>query len=267
VIDDDNLSEGLLRDRCGVSEIAAFSTLPPEHLKQLEGACRLRRYQAGQTVVASGERAEFIGCVTEGFLRMQKVLQDGRHHIVGLLVEGDMFGRVFDGPLNIAIEAATDAEVLAFRRGPFEKLLLSSPELERMVLRNLISELDRARDWMLILSNPRTKGRLAGFLLVLCTRFPGIDHVLRSGEGSLLDVKIPINRTDLAHLLGTRPESVSRAFHSLADDGVIAIRKPDLVGILDIEALAAEAGDEYEFSPSAIETIVEALRKSDTPPR
>nr|WP_245823110.1 Crp/Fnr family transcriptional regulator [Antarctobacter heliothermus] len=209
----------------------------------MRSICTLRRYTAGQAIAEAGEEPGFVGCVQHGVLRMQKTLQDGRQHIVGLLVEGDMFGRVLGGTLDVAIEAATDAEVCAFRRAPFETLLAQSPELDRLVLVSVLTELDRARDWMIILGTPRIRERLAGFLLVLCTRFATTDNLLRA-RGTALDVVVPINRTDLAHLLGTRPESISRAFHALADTGCITLRKPDLIGILDLEALAAEAGED-----------------------
>ena len=154
----------------------------------------------------------FIGCVLTGILRMQKTLADGREHIVGLLVEGDLFGRAFDGAAEFSIEAATEVEFCAFPKTKFETLLTQSPDLERAVLLNITNELDRAREWLIILSNQK----IAGFLLLMCSRFHDIDHILQLGPDGL-EVKIPINRGDLAHLLGTRPESISRALHSLND--------------------------------------------------
>lgn len=220
-----------------------FARLPADTLEALDEMCRHREYRAGQIVSDAGEDQNFIGVVRRGVLRMQKTLYDGRAHIVGLLVEGDMFGRVFDGPAQVAVEAATDAMICSFRRGPFQELLMRSPELDRALLLNMLSELDRARDWMVILANPTVRGRVAGFLLVLCTRFAEVDHLLQNGPDGLV-VKIPISRVDLASLLGTRTESLSRAFHALADSGVIALRQPDLVEILDLNVLSAEARED-----------------------
>lgn len=233
--------------------------LSDDAVATLRDICSLRRYAAGQTVAEAGEEPGFVGCVQTGVLRMQKTLHDGRQHIVGLLVEGDVFGRALGGPLDLAIEAATDTEVMAFRRAPFEALLLRSPELDRLVILNVMNELDRARDWMIILGTPRIRERLAGFLLVLCTRFCSVDHLLRPRNGSL-DVKVPISRTDLAHLLGTRPESISRAFHALADTGCIGIRQPDLIEIRDLDALAAEAGEDELRGSNTLNSLLSTLR-------
>ena len=246
--------------RPDLRRLPQLAELTDETLRELEAISRVRSYTSGQVVAEAEEEAGFIGFVLEGILRLEKTLQDGRHHIVGLMVEGDMFGRVFDGPLAFGIEAAADALVCAFQRTAFETLILRSPDLERVVLLNILNELDRARDWMVILANPRVKGRLAGFLMVLCTRFASIDHLLQR-DGSNLDVKIPISRADLADLLGTRPESISRAFHALADGGSIRIIRPDLIEIRDIEALGAEAGEEDLVSQSDIEGVLQDLQR------
>ncbi|GGE77020.1 transcriptional regulator [Stappia taiwanensis] len=207
--------------------------------------CRLRSFRAGEIVAHEGEEPDFVCCVFTGILRMQKTLGDGRQHIVGLLFEGDFFGGMGEEPLAVSIEAASDAEVCAFPRGPFKALFQRSPDLGQGVLLNVRSELDRARDWMAILAIPKVRGRVAGFLLALCSRFGGMSAIKGSGHGTF-EVKIPISRADQANLLGARPESISRAYHALADDGKIVIARPDLIEIRNIDALAAEA-DEGEM--------------------
>ncbi|QEE35322.1 Crp/Fnr family transcriptional regulator [Octadecabacter sp. SW4] len=233
-----------------------FSQIRPETRDALDAMCRVKSYRASQTVVHAQEKSNFICCVLSGILRIQKTLVDGREHIVGLLVEGDVFGRVFDGAAEFSIEAATDAEICAFPRAQFEALLTQSPDLERAVLLNITNELDRAREWLIIVSNQKIVGRIAGFLLLMCSRFHNIDHILQlSPEG--IEVNIPISRADLAHLLGTRPESISRSLHSLSDQGVIDILEPNRILIRDTKALALAADvDEIE----AIATLQDLLK-------
>jgi len=227
---------------CVSRMIPSLVHLPDAILSELGQNCQIRRVAAGQVLAEAGDHLGMIGFVTKGILRMQKTLPDGRQHVVGLLVAGDLFGRVFDEPMNFSFEAATDATLATFRRAPFEALLSRSPELERLILVHFLTEIDRARDWMIVLSNPRVRGRLAGFLLKLCTRFHGGDTMVGSVNGQLT-IQNPISRADLANLLGARPESISRAFHALADDGILKIIRPDLVAVSSIEDLAEEAGE------------------------
>lgn len=246
---------------CALSDLPNIDALPEAVKDELRSICRSRSYDAGQTIAEMGEPSEMIGIVSNGILRMQKTLPDGRQHVVGLLVGGDLFGRVFDGNLHFSIEAATDVEVFTFRRQAFESILQRSPELDRLLLLNLLNELDRARDWMIILANPKVRGRLAGFLLILCTRFRAVDHLVTVAN-RVVRVKIPISRTDLANLLGTRVESISRAFHALADEGLLTILRPDLVEICSIEDLSIEAGEPEIGDPASLQRLVQIVQKS-----
>lgn len=246
---------------CGLRELPAIRDLPDSIRMALQAICRRRSYEAGQTIVEVGSHPETIGIVRDGILRMQKSLPDGRQHVVGLLVAGDLFGRVFDGGMHFSVEAATDAEIVTFERAPFETILLRSPELDRLLLLSLMSELDRARDWMIILANPRIRSRLAGFLLLLCTRFQTVDHLITVNDHAIR-IHIPLSRPDVAHLLGTRVESVSRAFHALADDGLLKILQPDLVEVGQIAALTAEAGEPDLGDPASLERLARLIQKT-----
>lgn len=234
------ISDGV--DVCVSRIIPDFAGLPVPVLHDLNQCFQIRHLTAGEILTDAGDPFEIVGFVTDGILRMQKTLPDGRQHLVGLVVAGDMFGRVFDGPMQFAIEAATDATLVTFRRGPFEAILSRSPELDRLILIHFLAEIDCTRDWMVVLSNPRVRGRLAGFFLMLCTRFRGRNKLFTATNGRLT-IRIPISRADVAHLLGARPESISRAFHALADDGLIEIIRPDLVSVASLEDLAEEAGE------------------------
>ena len=241
-------------ERCLVG-LPHLEGLPSATVQALEAMCRRRRYGSMEIVVHAGERQEHIGFVRSGVLRMQKTLADGRQHIVGLLFAGDMFGRVYDGPQGFDIEAAVDSEVCLFPRQKFEALLPEAPELDRVVMLSMLHDLDRARDWLLVVANQRITSRLAGFLLMLCTRLGGLDSFARRTDEKLR-VQIPISRVDLAHLLGTRVESISRAFHALDDAGAIAILRPDLVEVTDPPALCDEAGGDFPDPRASLKDII-----------
>ena len=240
---------------------SALSGVRAETRAALEAMCRPRRLCAGQTVIHEGETSDYVGCVLSGILRLQKTLADGRQHIVGLLVEGDMFGRVFDAASDFSVEAATDVEFCAFPRGRFETLLSHAPDLDRALLLNILNELDRARDWMVLLSNRKISSRLAGFLVLLCSRFASIDRLFELRPDGL-EIRVPISRTDLAHLLGTRTESISRAFHWLEDKGDIEILDPDRVLVRDVAALASRTGDDETDEIASLKAVLASRRTS-----
>lgn len=245
---------------CAFTGLPRFGDLPDQVKSELRSICRMQGFRAGDTIAEIGTHPASIGIVRKGILRMQKTLPDGRQHVVGLLVAGDMFGRVFDGNMHFSVEAATDAVVFQLRRGPLEDILLRVPALDRTLLLNMMSELDRARDWMIILAHPKVRGRLAGFLLLFCSRFGANEDVVAL-KGGVIRVRIPLARTDLANLLGARVESISRGLHALADDGIIDIIRPDLIAIRDLEGLLDEVGDPDLASPALLDRISASLQK------
>ncbi|WP_353351717.1 Crp/Fnr family transcriptional regulator [Aquicoccus sp. SU-CL01552] len=231
------------KDDCDLSKLEAFSGLSQPLVAELEKICRPMTYPAETTLIGMGETPEYFGYVRRGILRMQRVHLDGTGQIVGLVAEGDVFGPLFEGISEVAIESVTEVSILNFRRGPFEALMSRSVELEQFMLQKLMIDLDRTRDWMLVLLNRKVTERLAGFLVVLCIRYANVDHLVRWDDGRL-EIRVPISRCDLASLLGTRVESVSRAFSALAKRGIIHSKTPYLVEVRDVRKLLEEAGGE-----------------------
>lgn len=83
----------------------------------------------------------------------------------------------------------------------------------------------------------------------MSTRFVDTDHILTATVAGS-EVKIAASRHDLTHLLGTRTESISRAFYSRADAGAVEILESDRFLRKNAKILADEAGED------AIETTV-----------
>jgi CRP/FNR family transcriptional regulator len=215
-----------------------LDSLPRDVTAKLLAHATLRDVLPGETLVGRGTQSAEIGYVLEGTLAMVQVLEDDRKHIVGLLVPTDVYGRLFDGPSSYRIEALSAARILSFERGPFERVLRENPDTERLFLVHLLDEMDAAREWLLLISGRKVMNRVASFLTILVRR-------LRiEGTATSARLQLPLARRDLAHYLGTRPETLSRALHELEGDGVIRIIGPNLFEILDEEALLAASGED-----------------------
>ena len=215
-----------------------LESLQPDVTERLLSQATLHDVAAGETLIERGVRSEYVGYVLDGTLAMVQVLEDGRKHIVGLLVPTDLFGRLFDGPSNYQIEALSASRILSFPRAFFEQVLRDNPEAERLFLVHLLDEVDAAREWLLLMSGRKAVNHLASFLSILQRRskFKGI-----SGQTV---VHVPLSRKDLAHYLGARPETLSRAFHELERKGILRIVDPHHFAVLDEQALTDATGDD-----------------------
>lgn len=215
-----------------------LDALPAEVSEKLLSQATPRDVADGEIILERGTRSEHVGYVLDGTLAMVQILEDGKKHIVGLLVPTDIFGRLFDGPSNYRIEALSPTRILCFPRAFFEKVLQDNPLAERLFLVHLLDEVDAAREWLLLISGRKALNRLASFLTILLRR----SKLKRSGGQPV--VHVPLSRKDLAHYLGARPETLSRAFHELENRGILRIVDPYHFAIVDEEGLIEASGDD-----------------------
>ena len=225
-----------------------FGAMSSEGLSQFHGMARTRVVGPKVVLAPQGEEPAELGFVLGGTLALCKLLPDGRSHVLGLLVPTDMYARVVQGPLPHRVESLSEARLLCMARRSFEVLLSREPAAERLLLVHALEELDLARDWGVRLSGSKVVDRVASFLVMLARRnHPGPD------SPASLQVKLHLPRADLASYLGTRPETLSRALHELADLKVIQLLDPYRLQIDDLAALLEMAGqnlDEPQGSPS-----------------
>lgn len=219
----------------------------------------VRHFPRGATILAEGEEGSIVGTVVEGVLKMQKTQADGRQQIVGLLVAPDMFGRVFSGASDFALEAASDVTLCCYDRRRFETLLLEHPRIGHQVMLRVLDELDAARDWITLLGAPTVAQKFASFLLTLCRRWPALGCGLTTGRREV-EVNVPVGRADLAQYLGTTTETISRTVQAMARDGLIELRSPSRLVIRDLPGVIAISGDD-DADP---DLIYEGVRRAGT---
>lgn len=215
-----------------------LDSVQPDVAERLLSQSTLHDAAMGATLVERGVLSEFVCYVLDGMLAMVQVLEDGKKHIVGLLVPTDIFGRLFDGPSNYRIEALSASRILCFPRAFFEQVLRDNPEAERLFLVHLLDEVDAAREWLLLISGRKAVNRLASFFNILHRR----SKSKRIGGQAV--VHVPLSRKDLAHYLGARPETLSRAFHELERMDILRIVDPYHFEVLDDQALIDASGDD-----------------------
>lgn len=200
----------------------------------------LREFRKGATIAVEESDLGFVGNVVAGVVKMQKTLPDGRQQIVGLLVPNDILGHVFEERISFSAEAATDVALCCYERRRFEALMGEIPNLEQKVLLAILDELEAAREWMTMMNGNTVAARFAGFLLMLCHRWPEMCCDVEPGSDRLF-IRVPIGRGDLARYLGTTPESISRSAMQLARRGVLDNLTPSRFRVRDLDALLALA--------------------------
>ncbi len=228
---------------CPIRHRAVCARCEPDELERLEDIKYYRSFSAGQTVMWSGDRMEFVASVVSGVATLTQTMEDGRTQMVGLLLPSDFVGRPGRDSAAYTVTATTDLLMCCFRRKPFEDMMSTTPHVAHRLLEMTLDELDAAREWMLVLGRKTAREKISSLLLIIARR----DAVLnKTANCSSLEFDLPLTREAMSDYLGLTLETVSRQMSALRKDGVIKLKGKREVIVPDMDVLMEEAGDDSD---------------------
>ncbi len=228
---------------CPIRHRAVCARCDADELDQLERIKFYRSFQAGQTVIWSGDRMDFVASVVSGIATLTQTMEDGRRQMVGLLLPSDFVGRPGRAVASYDVTAISDLVMCCFRRKPFEDMMMATPHVNQRLLEMTLDELDAAREWMLLLGRKTAREKIASLLAILARR----DVALRQrARGGPLRFDLPLTREQMADYLGLTIETVSRQVSALKRDGLIQVEGTRHVTVPDMRRLLEETGDDSD---------------------
>ena len=230
-------------EECPIRHRAVCARCESDELEQLDGIKYYRKYEAGQTVMWSGDRMDFVGSVVSGIASLTQTMEDGRTQMVGLLLPSDFVGRPGRATAAYDVVATTDIVMCCFRKAPFEEMMVRTPHIAQRLLEMTLDELDAAREWMLVLGRKTAREKIASLLSIIARRDASVNA--RPDKGEIV-FDLPLTREAMADYLGLTLETVSRQISALRKDGVIALEGKRHVTVPDMTRLLEEAGDDAD---------------------
>ena len=229
-------------DTCVVRNSAICSILDKDEIATLSTMGRRRQLKAGESLAWEGDESVLVANVIEGVLQLTTGTEDGREQVVGIVFPSDFIGRPFGSTTNHSITAITDANVCVFGRADFDRFASERPALEHKLLKRTLGELDRTRQWMLLLSRKTAEERVASFLLDMSKRM-GAATCEDGEDGEALDrFSLPFNRQQIGDILGLTIETVSRQLTKLKRNGIVDLPSRREIVIADRYMLEQLAG-------------------------
>ncbi len=223
---------------CDVRELVFCSALGQDEQPRIAAIVHEIKAEARQTVFYEGDPAQFVFNVTDGAVKLYKLLADGRRQVTGFLFRGDFLGLALNTSYAYSAEAIVPTRLCRFPRAELEHLLDAFPRLERRMLAMAGNELVAAQDQMLLLGRKSARERIVSFLLLLA------DRAKRGAGDGEEPVRLPMTRNDIGDYLGLTTETVSRTLTELRKSRLIELDGPNAAHLLDRDALVTiAAGD------------------------
>lgn len=192
-----------------------FEGLPPEQIDDIADIAVMKTFERGETIFFEGDLGIGFYMVGEGKVKIFKVSPSGKEHILHIFGNGEPFGEVpvFNGqPFPATAEALLKTQTIFFPRDRFVLLVEENPSIALSMLAVLSFRLRRFANQIENLSLKEVPARLADYLVYLSKE---------QGEKDV--VELDISKGQLASLLGTIPETLSRIFAKMSEEGLIQV--------------------------------------------
>ena len=221
-----------------IAAIPAFNGLPESQLSDIHRIAKERAYAKGELIFSERDEGDGFYVVVDGRVKIFKLSSEGKEQILHIFGPGEPFGEVpvFSGqsfPANA--EAIAKSRLLFFPRRDFIGLISENPSLALNMLAVLSKRLRQFTVQVENLSLKEVPERLASYLIYLAEE-----------QGKADAVSLPISKGQLASLLGTIPETLSRIFAKMSGEGLIQV-DGKRIRLLDRTSLEILAGVETDL--------------------
>jgi CRP-like cAMP-binding protein len=220
-----------------ISAIPLFNGLPDDQLGAIRQIAVEKHYNKGQTIFTEGDETTGLFVVVDGRIKIYKVSSEGKEQILHIFETGQSFGEVtvFTGQqLPANAQTLAKSRLLIFPRSAFVGLVKANPSLALNLLAIMSKKLRQFAVQIENLSLKEIPARLASYLIYLAEE-----------QGCGDAVTLNVSKGQLASLLGTIPETLSRIFAKLSGQNLIRVEGPKIT-LLDrqgIEDLAEYGKD------------------------
>jgi CRP/FNR family transcriptional regulator len=196
-----------------LATISLFQNLAPQYYDELTRIVRIKEFEKNQFIFSEGDDGVGFYVIVKGRVKIYKMSPEGKEQILHILGPGEPFAEVavFSGvhyPANAETMAASS--LFFFPKDGFIKLISRNPSLAMNMLAALSLRLKQFSHMIEALSLKEVPGRLAAHLLYLSEQ-----------QEEASELRLDIAKVQLAGLLGTIPETLSRIFKKMNEQGLI----------------------------------------------
>ena len=220
--------------RCATCEIRSYSfcrCLKDDQLNIFSKISSEKEFKNKQTVFLQEEESKNLYNITQGNIKIYKLLRDGRIQIIGFLYPGDFFGSYKKGKYNYSAESIGDVKLCVFKQEVLDNYLEKNMNLAKELLHMTSHELTLAQDRIGVLGKLNANQRMATFILNISKQRARIGWQDNP-------ISLPMVRQDIADYLGLTLETVSRELTKLKTSNLIKVLSSSQIYLRDKASLS-----------------------------
>ena len=215
-----------------LAKVDILEPLPPEEVERLALRSTAVRLEAGEAFALEEER-ETLHLLTSGRVRVHELNAAGPDLTISMVEGGTVVGQSgFAARLSRAlrVEALQPSTMLVLRWEDFEELVVRNPKVGIKTVRLLSERLAVCEGRLSEMIRKEVVARLAGLMLRL-SDYEGFV----AGDGSR-KISVRYTHQQLASIVGSNREAVTRAFGKLRKAGAVELRGRRIY-VTDVDAL------------------------------
>jgi len=201
-----------------IRRVPLFSTLTDEEFSTLQHIFVARAYRRNQVIFMEEETGNYMYLVLAGKVKVSKAGSSGKETILAIHRAGDFFGEMslLDGKTAPAtVSAMEDAKIISVSGADFHKYLMHNEKVLLQIISVLCARLRQVWQTQSV-SSSKADARIRMGIHQLAKR-----HGIQDAHGTIIDLKI--THQELAEMVGTSRETVTRVLSHLRDQGIIEV--------------------------------------------
>lgn len=206
-----------------------FQKLTNEQLFKVDEHHVELSFKKGELLSKQGMLLSHVIYIREGFVKLY-MEQDDELIIIGIAQAGTFVGvqaLYGEAVFPFSVEAMTDTEVCMKDINIFREMVLENSEFAKGIIQVLNTNLVQAYNRMFSLTTKQISGRFSELLFYM-------RNVLYESN----PFELTISKKEIADLISTSPESVSRLLNEFKEQGIIEV-KGQAIEIIDSDKLEA----------------------------
>lgn len=200
-----------------IADFLIFSEIPEAKLPTIQQLTRTRHFKKNHTLMFENDVSDYMYFIRSGMLKVYR-MHEGQEIILGIITAGDMIGEIEtltgDDYLISSIEVIEDVTVWTMSKQDFLHLANTYPSIYKHAYHILAERLRVVNRLIRYLAFYDVRRKTANLLMDLYYNFS-------ENESSDGLIKLHLNQTLLANMLGISRESMSTTLADLRDEGII----------------------------------------------